>query len=412
MYHCVVQFYELGCQDGLLDPIRKIAPLEHFHHEFSKSEKLDRELASAADVIFLNVQGVHSLEQVVQDLCDCKKKEADLILLADKSREAELLDSYGKKLTDLWSLPMTEQEVRFRFRRWQKNCKLQKECWLANNYLDSVINSVPHMIWFKDKAGAHIKVNEAFCESVNKTMEQVQGRGHYYIWDLTPDEYAKGEFICMESEFEVMEKRQTCIFDEDVKIKNEMRQLKTYKSPLFDLDGSVMGTVGVATDVTKERMYERMIIKNANTDFLTGLYNRRYMSEYIEQEEENALVIYYIDLDHFKSVNDTYGHQEGDNALVLTADVMRRCMPDAMLARAGGDEFIIIEIGDYTEEGVEKKRRWLEKELNDAYKERKNLSQITASIGIAHSTQGKNIMDELITAADKDMYREKNSKRS
>jgi diguanylate cyclase (GGDEF)-like protein/PAS domain S-box-containing protein len=373
---------------------------------------LDRELAAAADVIFLNVQGVGHLEQVMQDLCDCKKKEAELILLADKSREAELVGSYGKKLTDIWNLPMTEEEVRFRFRRWQKNCKLQKECWLANNYLDSVINSVPHMIWFKDKAGAHIKVNEAFCESVNKTMEQVQGRGHYYIWDLTPDEYAKGEFICMESEFEVMEKRQTCIFDEDVKIKNEMRQLKTYKSPLFDLDGSVMGTVGVATDVTKERMYERMIIKNANTDFLTGLYNRRYMSEYIEQEEENALVIYYIDLDHFKSVNDTYGHQEGDNALILTADVLRRCMPDAMLARAGGDEFIIIEIGDYTEEGVEKKRRWLEKELNDAYKERKNLSQITASIGIAHSTQGKNIMDELITAADKDMYREKNSKRS
>ena len=169
-----------------------------------------------------------------------------------------------------------------------------KSLWYLTNWYNSLL-----IIWYKDKEGAHMKVNDTFCRAVNKTMEQIEGRGHYYIWDITPDEYEKGEFICMESEYEVMEKRETCIFDETVKIGDSMRELKTYKSPLFDLDGSVMGTVGVAIDVTQERLYQQMMIKNANTDFLTGLYNRRYVYEFIDKQEDGYLVVFCIDLDHF-----------------------------------------------------------------------------------------------------------------
>jgi diguanylate cyclase (GGDEF)-like protein/PAS domain S-box-containing protein len=396
-----------------MEQLRKIKPLERFLHVFSDSEELDRELAQTADVIFLNVQGMDDsrIHTVMDGVIACKKDEAELILLLDKEQAQPLLDSYGKQITDFWFLPLSDTEAQFHFRRWQNSYKLKKDFWLVNNYLDSTINCVPHMIWYKDKEGAHMKVNNAFCESVNKTMEQVQGRGHYYIWDLSPDEYAKGEFICMESEYEVMEKRKTCVFEENVKIKDEMRQLKTFKAPLFDLDGSVMGTVGVATDVTQERLYEQMIINNANTDFLTGLYNRRYISDYIEQQEDKPMVIYYIDLDNFKSVNDMYGHQEGDNALQLTASVLLRCMPDTMIARAGGDEFIIIELGSYTEDGIEGKRKQIEKELNAAFQAQEKLSLVSASIGVAHSKKGKNVMDDLITEADKNMYREKEGKK-
>jgi diguanylate cyclase (GGDEF)-like protein len=106
-----------------------------------------------------------------------------------------------------------------------------------------------------------------------------------------------------------------------------------------------------------------------------------------------------------------YGHKEGDNALMLTADVMRRCMPEAMIARAGGDEFIIIETGEYTEEGVTEKKKWIEGELNAAFQAQENLSRVSASIGIAHSKKGKNVMDDLISEADKEMYKEKQSKK-
>lgn len=410
MYHCTVKIYLLGKQRDLFDILKEMAPLERFKHEFSESEEFDRDLASEADIVFAETEEFikHADPQI---LFSSLKKDAELILITETAQTDIFTKWNLSGVTDIWKLPMEKEEVKFRFLQWQKNNKLRKDFWQSQNYLDSTINSIPHLIWYKDKDGVHEKVNVSFSKAVNKTMEQIEGRGHYYIWDITPDEYAKGEFICMESEYEVMNKRQTCIFDETVKIKDEMRQLKTYKSPLFDLDGSVMGTVGVATDVTQERLYEQMIVNNANTDFLTGLYNRRYVSQFIEEREDEPLTIYYLDLDNFKTVNDQYGHLEGDNALLITAETLRKCMPDGMVSRIGGDEFLVVELGAFTEQEIEEKRNWLQKQLDDAYRKNVHFKNISASIGTAHSENGKSVMDMMIKEADEFMYREKNKKK-
>jgi len=410
MYHCHVQFYFLGESKRIYEIIKEMIPLERFKHEFSESEQPDEKLISEADVVFVEL-GKMGGQEDLQKILSFAKEEAEIILLADKGRTDLFTQWDLSRVADIWMMPMSEDEIKFRFLQWQKNNKIRKDFWQTQNYLDATINSVPHLIWYKDRTGVHEKVNTSFCKAVNKTMEQIEGRGHYYIWDITPDEYAKGEFICMESEFEVMDKRQTCVFDENVKIRDEMRQLKTYKSPLFDLDGSVMGTVGVATDVTQERIYEQMIVNNANTDFLTGLYNRRYVSQFIEDREDESLTVYYLDLDNFKGVNDRYGHQEGDDALLITAETLRECMPDGMIARVGGDEFLVVEIGDYTEQEIEEKRKWLQKKLDDAYTVNEHFKSISASIGTAHSENGKSVMDTLIKEADEFMYREKNKKK-
>jgi diguanylate cyclase (GGDEF)-like protein/PAS domain S-box-containing protein len=410
MYHCKVQFYIFSRQNSFIEMIEQMPTFEHFTHEFTESDSMDEDLAANADVILADLQEAE-IKEVLQTLLSCKKEDAELILLADKTQVNQLTEEELSQIEDIWILPLSEKEIKYRFSQWQRRIKQQKDLWETENYLDTTINSVPHLIWYKDKSGAHEKVNWYFCDAVNKTMEQIEGRGHYYIWDITPEEYASGEFICMESEYEVMNKKETCIFEEEVKIRDEMRQLKTYKSPLFDLDGTVMGTVGIATDVTQERIYEQMILNNANTDFLTGLYNRRYISEYIEQEEEAPLVVYYMDLDNFKHVNDAFGHQAGDDALKLTADVLKKTMPEGIIARIGGDEFMVIELGDYTEEGVEAKRKMLQQNLDEAYAQVKELQDISVSVGTAHSKKGKNVMDELVHEADASMYREKMEKK-
>ena len=71
---------------------------------------------------------------------------------------------------------------------------------------------------------------------MNKAKEQVQGRGHAYIWNVEHDDPA-----CIESENEVMRKRETCKSEEIIKTGEGLRTLSTYKSPLFDLDGSCYG---------------------------------------------------------------------------------------------------------------------------------------------------------------------------
>ena len=133
---------------------------------------------------------------------------------------------------------------------------MSKDFWQTSHYLEAAINNSPNLIWYKDKNGIHKKVNDSFCRTVNKTKEQVEGRGHAYIWDVEHDDPA-----CIESEREVMEKKRTFVSEEIIQTGGGIRILETYKSPLYDLSGSVMGTVGVAIDVTQERAYEQEIVK-------------------------------------------------------------------------------------------------------------------------------------------------------
>ena len=409
MYHCNVCFYLIGCQNKMVEIIREMPPLANFTHEITESRNLDKTLTQKADVVIADVHGANA-RQTLNDLHLYKNEDAQILLISDKE-QVTFLDESISELSDIWPSEMSEQEIRFRFFRLQKILKMEKDFWLAKNYLETTINSVPNLIWYKDKEGVHKKVNDSFCKAVNKTMEQIEGRGHFYIWDIEPDEYAKGEFICMESEYEVMEKRETCIFDENVKIGDSIRELKTYKTPLFDLDGSVMGTVGVANDVTQERIYERMIINNANTDFLTGLYNRRYVYQFMEEKQGTPFAIYYIDLDNFKSLNDKFGHREGDKALTMTAKVLQDSMPEDVIARVGGDEFLVVELGEHEKDDVEQKRKWLEEKLLHVYEEDEKLSIISASIGSACANTGNTTLDTLIGEADEFMYREKSKKK-
>ncbi len=258
MYHCNVHFYLAGHQRKLFEIIKGMSPLVHFTHEFSESSRPDADLAAKADVILADLQDMDVLEAVPK-LLSAKKEEAELILLVEKDQILLLADRLSE-VKDIWTMPMSDDEIRFRFLRWQQTCKMSRDFWQTSHFFESTINNVPNLIWYKDKKGIHIKVNDSFCRTVNKTKEQVEGRGHAYIWDVEHDDPA-----CIESELEVMNTKKTCVSEETVKTGDGTRLLTTYKSPLYDLDGSVMGTVGVAIDITQERAYEQEIVQKNHT---------------------------------------------------------------------------------------------------------------------------------------------------
>lgn len=258
MYHCRIHFYLLGHQCRVFEIIKEVSPLEHFTHEFLESDKPENVLTSKADVILADIQDLDA-QKTVQMLNENKKNDAEIILLAGKE-QITLLTEDLTEIKDIWTMPMSDEEIRFRFLRWQQNCKMSKDYWQTNQYLEATINNIPNLIWYKNKEGIHKKVNDSFCITVNKTKKQVEGRGHAYIWDVEEDDPA-----CVESEMEVMSKKKTCISEETIKTGDGMRLLTTYKSPLYNLDGSVMGTVGVAIDITQERAYEQEIFKKNQT---------------------------------------------------------------------------------------------------------------------------------------------------
>lgn len=258
MYHCHIRIYFIGVQDILLKSVEGIAPFKNFTHTFWKSDEPEAETVAQADVLFVDLQRM-DVRETVQMLCAHKREEAELILLAGREQAMSLPEDMSG-IEDIWILPVSEKEFGFRFRKWLRDYKRRMDLWQSDQFMNLCINSSPNLIWFKDKEGVHEIVNDSFCKVVNKTKEQVTGRRHAYIWDVEQDDPA-----CIESEREVMRKKETCVSQEIIQTGDGERILTTYKSPLYDLDKSVMGTVGVAIDVTKEQAYKQEIIEKNKT---------------------------------------------------------------------------------------------------------------------------------------------------
>ena len=258
MYHCHVHFHLVGIRQDVFAVIEEMSPLPCFTHEFTKSERAGDALTGGADVILADLRDMDVRETVCALTAD-RGEDTELILLAEKE-QIPLLTEMLDGVKDIWTLPMSEEEIRFHFLRWQQAYKTGKDYWQTSHFLEATINNVPNLIWYKDKDGVHEKVNDSFCRTVGKTKQKVEGQRHAYIWDVEEDDPA-----CIESERQVMEKEQTFVSEERVKAGDGIRLLTTYKSPLYDIDGSVMGTVGVAIDVTQERAYEQEIIQKNRT---------------------------------------------------------------------------------------------------------------------------------------------------
>ncbi|MDE6943186.1 MAG: response regulator, partial [Lachnospiraceae bacterium] len=258
MYHCHVHFHLVGIRQDVFAVIEAMPPQPCFTHEFTKSKEGGDVTAHSADVILADLRDM-DVEETVRELTTDRGEDTELILLAGKEQFPLLTDKL-QTVKDIWLLPMAEEEIRFRFLRWQQTYKMSKDYWQTSHYLEATINNVPNLVWYKDKDGVHEKVNDSFCSTVNKTKQQVEGQRHAYIWDVEEDDPA-----CIESERQVMESGRTFISEECVKTGDGTKLLTTYKSPLYDLDGSVMGTVGVAIDVTQERAYEQEIIQKNHT---------------------------------------------------------------------------------------------------------------------------------------------------
>lgn len=199
--------------------------------------------------------------------------------------------------------------------------------------------------------------------------------------------------------------------------------LSTSARPVFDPDGRYQGYRGVDVDVTEITLARQALEQIALHDTLTGLANRRKFQDRYELERLRQarlglpLTLVLVDVDHFKQVNDTWGHIVGDVCLKAVANVLASHLRTIdLVARFGGEEFLILLSDANATEGVlvaEKLRRALESNVIDTGLAAQPTLQITASFGVTTLLPSEDLsLEAVIERADGAVYAAKHAGRN
>ena len=266
-------------------------------------------------------------------------------------------------------------------------------------------------IYITTKEGRFIDFNQAYLELFGYTKEEM-------VTLLAKDTYMNTSDRNM---FKKTIEEKGSIRDYEVRLRkkdgHEMDCLITAATRYAD-DGNISGYQGIIRDITERNRMLQQLHAMSLTDELTGLYNRRGFIPLSEQQLKIAertkknMLLFFVDLDKMKQINDTLSHQEGDKALVEIATILKIVFRESdIIGRIGGDEFAILAI-DTTDETKEILIKRLRNCLDNYNKPEGRKYTLSLSIGIAHYNPEKpSSLDELMVQADRLMYGEKRNKR-
>lgn len=273
--------------------------------------------------------------------------------------------------------------------------------------LETLLSVTDDFIYIKDINHKFLYTSDAFARlTQHSSGRELVGKDDF---DIFPTEHAEVYFEYEKpvlQEGKTLTKHEEPYYGED----GELRWVASTKNPVKDDAGNVIGLVGISKDITNLKKQQEKINYLATHDELTGLFNRRACFDLGEilvkqavREEEYASLLY-LDLDKFKQINDSYGHQAGDSVLIAFAELLKKCTRESdMAARIGGDEFIILMNSKNLDR--QKNTALAERIINES-KQCTELLGCTCSIGIVSVKHKAELLD-LLNRADQAMYQAK-----
>lgn len=272
--------------------------------------------------------------------------------------------------------------------------------------------------------------NQRFCDMLKVSAEDLYQDPDQVFNRIHPDEIE----AFFELNREMIQSQQPFSWEGRVLIDGEIRWFCVESLPKRLANGDLIWS-GIQTDVTERKRVEEAL-REANTllenrvaeiealqaqlrdqairDYLTGLFNRRYLDETIEREiaratrEARRLSVVIMDIDHFKGINDTYGHQAGDLVLIELGKLLQKYSRTSDIAcRYGGDEFVVVMPNATSEHAYKRAEEWREEFAKKKFISEDRKFKTTLSMGIAtyasHASSSKGVFQ----AADQALYQSK-----
>lgn len=272
--------------------------------------------------------------------------------------------------------------------------------------LQVAIDTLPSPIFIKDGNCRYIACNKAFESYLGLPRNQIVGAT---VYDVSPPELAA---IYERADRELLAQRGTQIYETSVRYADgTLHDVIFHKSVFYDAAGEADGISGTILDITERKSLERKLELAAATDFLTGVANLRTFYELGGQElrrfarSSEPLSLLLIDIDHFKGINDKYGHAAGDEALRQFVSVVQKGLRQQdIFARAGGDEFRLLLPGTDLA-GARQLAERLRSEIDGIVISMPQASfKLTISTGIAMADSADSSLDDICGRADAALY--------
>ncbi len=415
-------------------------------HELALSEERYRDLIdNAHDLIqsinpdgtfeyvnraWYNTLGYSGSEVKALNIFDIIAPEAKDHCLADfqrvlngediKNVEVVLLTKKGDRITleGNVSCKQVEGEPHFTrgiFRDITERKKAEEKINEQNSFLHDVIESIPYPFSVIDLSDYSIVLANSRADSGLSWM----GKKCHLLThgSETPCTEADGH----KCPIKIVQKTKSPVVLEHIHYDNKGKEqyVEVHGYPIFNSNGDVFQMIESSVDITKRKLLEQRMEKESVTDELTGLLNRRGFLSFAEKQlkiamrEKQDIFLLYADLDNMKFINDRLGHEQGDQALIETADILKATFRDSdIFARIGGDEFIVLMISDKERDSKDSITHRLEQHIA-LYNQKENRQfELSISIGVAlFDHKNPSGLEEIIKEADGLMYSAKQLKK-
>jgi diguanylate cyclase (GGDEF)-like protein/PAS domain S-box-containing protein len=363
----------------------------------------------AAMQLVRNDSGQHYMDELRTELGLAIESLRTQGVVADQKALEEMVTVKRLAWSTAFALTITILLAAFQLRSLAR-LRSASEAKLATqtSILNTVVDEIPAMVAIWDPEFRYRLVNKAFERwrgrpreaVIGRKISEVTGEKEFAVSKPWIERAMQGESVSYEKEYE----------------EGEVRNVKASYSPLFLSDGSVGGVVAMAQDITHHHEERARLKRLSERDGLTKLLNRPafelWLSERATTDDGHQIAVLYIDLDHFKPVNDQYGHAAGDAVLQEFARRLQRVIrPSDVAARLGGDEFGVALCGIRNHGDAQRIAEKILSEIKAPMQIGKDSISIGASVGIATNASREGGWQSLIQHADEMLYRAKRTGR-